>query len=472
MVFSSILFVFGFFPIVIFIYFLLKEQYRNYFLAAASLLFYAAGGKNAVLLMIFSIITNYFAALGIDRIKRKRYRLSLLVATIIGNLGILYYFKYFNFSISIVNRVLGKEILPRNIVLPLGISFFTFQAMSYVIDVYKHNAVAEKNIFNVALYISFFPQLIAGPIVRYNSIAQQIKCRHVDAEQFGYGAKRFICGFSKKTILANNLAIVAEKALLSGNFYDQSVMMSWLGTICFTLQIYYDFSGYSDMAIGLGRMFGFRFEENFSYPYMSGSVTEFWRKWHISLGQWFRDYVYIPLGGSHVSVFRHILNLLIVWALTGLWHGASYSFVVWGMMYFVCLVLEKYVVKPEKRKGLVFKIAWHILTLIIVSLGWVLFDTESVALSLQCYGGMLGYYKNVFIDEATCGVLRENIVYIVMGILFSFPLAPKLSHYCYQKLSMGNVLDIAVPVGYIMTFLWGVSFLILGAHNPFIYFNF
>lgn len=472
MVFSSVTFTFIFLPIVILIYYLAKEQYRNTILVAASLIFYAYGESKAVLIMLMSIVLNYLIALGVDKLKDEKHRRALLVGDIFCNIGILYIFKYLNFSISVFNHITGKEIALREIALPIGISFFTFQAMSYVIDVYRHNATAEKNILNVALYISFFPQLVAGPIVRYNTIAQQIQCRYLSMEQFGYGAKRFICGFCKKIILANNLAIVAEQALKNTDFYRQSILLSWLGAICFTLQIYYDFSGYSDMAIGLGKMFGFQFEENFNYPYMSGSVTEFWRRWHISLGQWFRDYVYIPLGGSRVSVGRHIFNLFVVWTLTGLWHGASYSFIVWGLIYFVSLVLEKFIVKPEKRKNIVFKIAWRTLSMLIVILGWVLFDTESIVTSVRCYRSMIGYYGNTFIDLATYGLLRENLAYIILGIVFAFPIAPALSKLCCRNNAAEKILDILIPIGYVIIFLVAVSFLILGAHNPFIYFNF
>ncbi|MCM1540500.1 MAG: MBOAT family protein [Blautia sp.] len=472
MIFSSVTFTFIFLPVIIFIYYISKNKYKNIILVIASVLFYAYGEHRAVLIMLFSIGFNYLSALAIDKVRKETYRKIFLVGAIACNLGILYIFKYLDFSITIFNGVSGRNVPLRNIALPIGISFFTFQAMSYVIDVYRHSAAAETNVLNVALYVSFFPQLVAGPIVRYNTIAQQIKDRYIDAEHFGYGAKRFICGFCKKIILANNLAVVAENALLNTDFHGQSIVLSWLGAICFTLQIYYDFSGYSDMAIGLGRMFGFQFEENFNYPYISGSVTEFWRRWHISLGQWFRDYVYIPLGGSRVSALKHIRNLLIVWSLTGLWHGASYSFVVWGLMYFICLIIEKYVIRPEERRNLLFKGIWHIITFFIIMLGWVLFDTESISLSIQCYASMIGYYGNAFIDVAACAYLQEYAVYIFLGVLFAFPVAPMFGKLCYRRIWCGRIMDFVIPIGYMIVFLWAVSFLILGAHNPFIYFNF
>lgn len=326
MVFSDVIFLFVFLPVTLCIYYLSKQEYRNYILLAASLVFYACGEPRMVLLMLLSIVCNYFFALGIER---DIHRKAIFIASIVYNLAVLFVFKYLNFTIGICNGLFGMHLRTLQIMLPIGISFYTFQAMSYVIDVYNDKTKAQHSILDLGLYISLFPQLIAGPIVRYISIAGQIKNRELFPEFFGQGAKRFMCGFCKKVILANNLSVVAEHYFGKppGNF---SVAGVWIGAICFSLQIFYDFSGYSDMAIGLGKMLGFHFEENFDYPYMAKSVTDFWRRWHISLGRWFRDYVYIPLGGSRVSVLRHIRNLAVVWILTGIWHGAAYSFVVWG----------------------------------------------------------------------------------------------------------------------------------------------
>lgn len=468
MVFSSLIFTFLFLPVVIFLYYIANDKYKNIILLIASLIFYAYGEHRAILLMLISILVNYAFALLIERHPKK----SLLAIDITFNLSMLYMFKYLTFTVSLLNNIPGINIPVKNIALPIGISFFTFQAMSYVIDVYRRDAVAERSVLNVALYISFFPQLVAGPIVRYNTIAEQIHNRTCDIDKFGAGAKRFVCGFSKKIILANNLALVAEKALLQGDFYTQPILLSWVGAICFTLQIYYDFSGYSDMAIGLGKMFGFEFEENFNYPYISRSVTEFWRRWHISLGRWFRDYVYIPLGGSKVTILRHIFNLLVVWCLTGLWHGASISFVIWGLMYFVCLVVEKFWIKPEKRESKIFKAAWYILTMLIVIFGWVLFDTESVRQSVRCYKSMFGMYGNAWCDGANWSYLKQYIAYMTMGIVFALPIAPKLSNIIYKHEKIASIINVILPLGYMLVFLWAVSFLILGAHNPFIYFNF
>ena len=375
MVFSSLLFAFFFLPAVMLIYYLAKDKYRNYILLVASLVFYAYGEPRFVLVMIASIFMNYGFAIVIDRLKDSQVKPKfLLILNVVLNLGILFVFKYLDFAISVTNQVVGTDFHIKNIALPIGISFFTFQALSYVIDVYKKHVEVQKNPLFLALYISFFPQLIAGPIVRYKTIEQQITKRECTIDKFAEGGRRFLLGFCKKVILSNNLSVVAAKVwALVGTTTNVNPVFLWIGSICYSLQIFYDFSGYSDMAIGLGKIFGFEFEENFDYPYISKSVTEFWRRWHISLGQWFRDYVYIPLGGSRVSIIRSILNLLIVWLLTGLWHGASWSFVAWGLGYFGMLVVEKFVIKPEKR-SLVFGVIWRIVTLVCVN--FCLFDTS------------------------------------------------------------------------------------------------
>ncbi|MCR5108889.1 MAG: MBOAT family protein, partial [Lachnospiraceae bacterium] len=392
MVFSSIVFAFIFLPIVVVLYFLAKPEYRNYILLAASLIFYSYGEPRFVFIMIISIIINYLLARLIDIYKYKeriRAAKTVLVIDIAANLLLLFVFKYLNFSVTILNTVFKIDMTNPGIALPIGISFFTFQALSYCIDVYRGTVKVQKNPLYLALYISFFPQLIAGPIVRYSLIEDSLKERTITAEDFSTGAKRFMLGFIKKIVLANNLAVVSSNIWS----HDPSALNSqvlWLGSICFSLQIFYDFSAYSDMAIGLGRIFGFRYEENFNYPYISSSVTEFWNRWHISLSHWFRDYVYIPLGGSRVKVARHIINLFIVWLLTGIWHGANYTFIVWGLMYFVLLVFEKYVIHPEKRYSVIFKIIWHIFTLVFVNFGWVIFNSNNLEQAMSFCMGMVG----------------------------------------------------------------------------------
>lgn len=471
MVFSSLLFTFFFLPAVMLVYFLSKDKYRNYILLAASLIFYSYGEPGFVFVMIASIMINYGFALEINRIKSSQNRARLLlVLDAVLNLGILFVFKYLDFAISVTNQVVGTSFSIKNIALPIGISFFTFQALSYVIDVYRGQVEVQKNPLLLALYISFFPQLIAGPIVRYRTIEQQITKRECTLEKFAEGGRRFLLGFCKKVILSNNLSVVAVKVwAMAETIADVNPVLLWIGSICYSLQIFYDFSGYSDMAIGLGKIFGFEFEENFNYPYISKSVTEFWRRWHISLGQWFRDYVYIPLGGSRVPVVRNIMNLFVVWLLTGLWHGASWSFVAWGLGYFILLVIEKFIIKPEKRNR-VFGFIWRIITLLCVNFGWVIFNSVGIGLGIRYCLGMIGYYHSQWtIDADVVYCLREYGIYMLMGIVFSTPVAGMLSART-GKLEM--VKSIAVPICYGLAFLWAVSFLILGVHNPFIYFNF
>ena len=351
MVFSSAIFLFAFLPIVLLLYCLAGQRLKNGILLAASLLFYAYGEPKFVFVMLASIVLNYAFAMLIELpgYGSKRWRRDWLLAALACNLGILFVFKYLNFFGHMVGKALHIDLQLPSIALPIGISFFTFQALSYVVDVYRGTTRVQRNPFSLALYISFFPQLIAGPIVRYSTIAEQIDDRKVTPEKLSQGVQRFIAGFCKKVLLANNVALVAEAAFdVHG---EKSVALLWVGSLAYTLQIFFDFCGYSDMAIGLGKMFGFEFEENFNYPYMAKSVTDFWHRWHISLSQWFRDYVYFPLGGSRVTPARHIFNLFVVWFLTGLWHGANYTFLAWGMMYFVMQLVEKFLVKPQRLNG-------------------------------------------------------------------------------------------------------------------------
>ncbi len=475
MVFSSLIFSFIFLPIVVLLYFLSKDKYRNYILLAASLLFYAYGEPRFVLVMILSIIVNYSLALFIDKQNAqgsKKASKALLITDIVLNLGLLFVFKYLNYSVLCINRLFGAELKDPEIALPIGISFFTFQALSYCIDVYRGTVRAQRNPLYAALYISFFPQLIAGPIVRYSTIAEQITSRSVNIDDFAEGVRRFFLGFAKKVILANNLSSVASQ-IFDSDYSTTNPYMLWLGSICFSLQIFYDFSGYSDMAIGLGRMFGFRFEENFNYPYISRSVTEFWRRWHISLGQWFRDYVYIPLGGSRVSIPRNILNLFIVWGLTGIWHGANVTFLIWGLLYFLLLTLEKFLIKPEKHSNMIFSALWRISTLFFINLGWVIFNSAGLSEAFGFIKGMFGAYGSHFlVDSSLKRLLREYGAFIILGLLFSAPIM-KLLKQRIETVRLGK-LTVAVisPIVYGFIFIWAVSYLILGSHNPFIYFNF
>ncbi|MCM1125263.1 MAG: MBOAT family protein [Lachnospiraceae bacterium] len=467
MVFSSTIFLFVFLPITLLFYYISKEQYKNYVLLAASLIFYAYGEPRLVFLMMLSVVFNYFLALGIEQYPIKRL---LLIIGVFYNLGVLFLFKYMGFTISVLGQLFHIKLSFFDIALPIGISFYTFQSISYIIDVYNEKSKAQRNLLDLGLYIALFPQLIAGPIVRYNSVAEQINSRVLSPELFGAGVKRFILGFCKKVLLANNLALAAQHYFESSG-RENSIAGVWIGAICYSLQIFYDFSGYSDMAIGLGKMFGFIFEENFNYPYISKSITEFWRRWHISLGRWFRDYVYIPLGGSRVSVPRHILNMAIVWILTGIWHGASYSFIVWGIWYFAALIFEKYIIQPEKRKKRCFHFLYRIIVLIYINFGWVIFNADSLRKGIDYCLAMIGIGCETAVwNMQDVSILREYGFFILAALLFSTPVAPVLS----KRIGMNyKFLDkMILPCIYIVGFLWAISFLVLGAHNPFIYFNF
>ncbi len=384
---------------------------------------------------------------------------------------LLFVFKYLNFITGNLKYIF-PEIVVTDIVLPIGISFFTFQAISYVTDVCRGRGKAQRNILNVGLYITFFPQLIAGPIVRYKSIASEILERNTTWDDFCIGTKRFLRGIIKKIIVSNNLALVADTAF-SSTSGDLSVCMAWFGMLAYTLQIYYDFSGYSDMAIGLGRMFGFHFNENFDYPYISKSITEFWRRWHISLGSWFRDYVYIPLGGSKVETrWRHIRNLFIVWFLTGIWHGARWNFIFWGLMYFVLLLLEKYIIHPEKFSGIRWKkYAWQVVTMLCVGFGWVLFRVEGLHSAVSYVKLMFGLQNNLFVNAETLFYIREYACITLIAIIFSVPVLRYLEEYVCRR-NKKWILEIVESIVYVILFLFAISYLVTGAHNPFIYFNF
>jgi len=474
MLFTSNIFLFLFLPVTIAGYFLLHKPYRNTFLLLMSLGFYAWGEPKFVFVLTGSILFNYACAMGVHYTsKHAVLRKALLILCIAANLGLLFIYKYLDFAVTNINRF-GLSLSLRNLLLPIGISFFTFQAISYVVDVYRGDVAVQKRPHLVGLYIAFFPQLVAGPIVRYKDIEAQLVTRTITFDQFSEGIKRFLVGFIKKVLLANNLALIADAAfsLPAG---ERSVVYAWLGAIAYSLQILFDFAGYSDMAIGLGKMFGFTFLENFNYPYISKSISEFWRRWHISLGQWFRDYVYFPLGGSRVKAkARLVFNLLVVWLMTGIWHGASWNFVAWGLLYFVLIALEKVTGYPDKFKSAAAKAAYRVFTLLCVLLGWVLFRAEGGNAALQYGLSMLGLAGNSLTCDSTILTLREYWPFLLFGLLCSTELFKHIG--AHLAASAKPVLRIAYNTGtvalYAFGFLWAVSFLILGAHNPFIYFNF
>lgn len=465
MVFSSITFLLYFLPAVLLAYVLVPESFKNAVLLLASLLFYAWGEPVYILLMLFSIAVNFcfgrlFEAGRCAQIGQKQLRVHLFIA-VAFNLLILFYFKYCNMLIHGINLLFHMNIADMALSLPIGISFYTFQALSYVVDVYRGNTRAQKNPLDFALYITMFPQLIAGPIVRYTDIETQLKNRHVTLTSFGLGAEYFTKGLAKKVLLANTLgAVFSDLSALPGTAL--SAASAWLGAVCYSLQLYFDFSGYSDMAIGLGKMFGFTFPKNFDYPYTASSITDFWRRWHISLSAWFREYVYIPLGGNRVSRKKHIRNLLIVWMLTGLWHGASLNFLLWGLYYGIWLILEKYVLADFLKRHRIFG---HIYTILIFVVGWVLFAfTDFLALGTYLRA-MCGLTAGI-IDRTALYNLTGNAVLLAAAIFCCTPLPYRLNRRLFLKSR-----SIAVIVNVVLLLLC-MAFLVYESYNPFLYFRF
>ena len=471
MLFSSNNFLFFFLPIVLAGYYLMQKRYRNLYLMIMSMGFYAWGEPKFVLIMAVSILFNYISALLIDFAKSVPLRKCLLIVSLIGNLGLLFFYKYLNFAAENLAK-LGIPITLQKLALPIGISFFTFQAISYVIEVYRRTVPVQKKLHYLALYISFFPQLVAGPIVRYETIVNQLSDRRETLDDFAEGVHRFIIGLGKKAIISNNIALAADAAFAVPDS-ERSVAYAWLGIVAYTLQIFFDFSGYSEMAIGLGKMFGFHFLENFDYPYIAKSVSDFWRRWHISLGQWFRDYVYFPLGGSRVkSRSRLIFNLFVVWALTGIWHGASWNFIVWGLFYFVLLVWEKLSGYPEKFKHNVAKAAYRVFTLLAVMAGWVLFRADTLQAALRYGLSLIGLQNNSLSCNNVIMTIREYWLFYLLALLFATPIFRVLKEKISQKPSMNTAVEILSVCVYVFIFVWSISYLILNTYNPFIYFNF
>ncbi|MGM0878733.1 MAG: MBOAT family O-acyltransferase, partial [Bacillota bacterium] len=424
MLFSSTVFLFLFLPIVLVTYFLVPRAFKNTILLGVSLCFYAWGEPRFVIIMILSILMNYVFAMIVNTNQVNKTKVKwVMAAMVIANLALLGVFKYANFAVENINSLLGTSFTNPNIPLPIGISFFTFQAMSYVIDVYRKDGQVQRNPLNLALYIALFPQLIAGPIVRYQTVATQIKVRHETFERFAYGTKRFIIGLGKKMILANNCGFVTDQ-VFAQNPSDMSSGLAWIGIIAYSLQIYFDFSGYSDMAIGLGKMFGFDFLENFNYPYISSSVSEFWRRWHISLGSWLRDYVYIPLGGNRKGEWTTYRNLFIVWLATGIWHGASWTFIVWGMYYGIFIMLEKAFLGKLLKRIPVFM--QHVYALLVVVIGWVFFRAETFSYAFSYIKTMFGLNGTGAWDITAYYNISQYGIVIFLAIIGSTPLLKNL----------------------------------------------
>ena len=458
MVFSSIIFIYYFLPLLLIIYFICPKKYRNLVLLLFSMVFYFYGEKNYIILLLGSCLFNYIIGIFLGKNKKK----SCLIIGVIGNLLLLVYFKYTNFFIDNFNSLFNLNINALNVVLPLGISFFTFQNLSYIIDVYKGDVTYQQNFLTYSTYISFFPQLVAGPIVRYKDINRELESRSESYDLFGEGVTRFLVGLGKKVLIANT--IFSMCTVLEG--ITPSVVGYWLLGLGYTLNIYFDFSGYSDMAIGLGKMFGFKFLENFNYPLIATSITDFWRRWHISLSSFFRDYIYIPLGGNRVSFIKMLRNIFVVWLLTGFWHGASWNFIYWGLYFFIFLMIEKLFL----LKRLNHKVIAHIYTLVVVIISFIIFNTTDLTQLSTILKGLIGI-NTKFINFETIYYLKNYLIILIIAFIGMTPFVRDL----LEKLKKGKskkIIDILEIIGLFVILILVTASLISNSFNPFIYFRF
>lgn len=467
MVFSSSVFIFMFLPLSLVSYYISGKKIKNYILLLASLFFYAWGGMNYLKVLIISILINYIFGLLLDKtIDKKHLRMFFLILGIILNLALLFYYKYYDFFLENINTIFNMNLELKKIVLPIGISFFTFQGMSYIIDIYRNDGKVNKNIFSVALYISLFPQLVAGPIIKYKAVDEQIRNRKESIDYFSYGINRFVIGLGKKIIISDMLGAISDNIFLLANSSGIDMITAWIGAICYTLQIYFDFSGYSDMAIGLGHLFGFKFPENFNYPYISRSITEFWRRWHISLSTWFKEYLYIPLGGNRRG--NVYFNLVVVFLVTGLWHGASWNFVIWGLWHGLFMIIERLIRDKAwyKKIPLIIKI---FITLFIVIIGWVLFKATTLKEGLRYLSIMFGLvnFSNITF-EFTYFISRKFILLIIIGIIASTPI-PKNIFNRYKGI---KAFELIKTILIILLFIVSIIFMVNSTYSPFIYFQF
>lgn len=468
MLFSSITFIFMFLPIVCVTYLLSYKNLRNYILLAASLVFYAWTEPHYLSIILFSIFVNYTGAYCISKSNKPHQRKLFLLITIIIDLELLFCFKYFNFAAEIINSALNANIGFIDMLLPIGISFYTFQSLSYVIDVYRKEVSPQYNIFNLALYICFFPQLVAGPIIKYHDIERQIDNRSENFNKVAYGVKRFIIGLAKKMLIADILGAVADK-IFSQPVEQFDTLTAWIGAIAYSFQIFYDFAGYSDMAIGLGYIFGFKFLENFNYPYISKSITEFWRRWHISLSTWFKEYLYIPLGGNRVTKSRNYFNLLIVFLITGLWHGATWNFIVWGLWHGIFIIFEKITCWHKKEGNRCLKIAHHFYTILIVVVGWVIFRADTLPYAYSYVKNMFGLIKEHHISyEYAYYVDNVEKLAFVVALFLSMPIFSKILVTKYSS----NLYHILVNIWLLFLFVLSVAKIAASTYSPFIYFRF
>ena len=464
MLFSSTTFIFLFLPLVGLLYFLTKDKYKNYILLLASILFYAWGEPKYLPILLITIVINYVGAMCLHRFST--HKKLILALTILADLSFLVYFKYFNFIVDNMNALFTTNFNVIKVVLPLGISFYTFQAMSYLIDVYRGNTPLQRDIFKLALYICLFPQLIAGPIVKYAEIDEQIDHRKADFDKIIYGVKRFIIGLAKKVLLANTLGALADKTF-SLPATELQPFAAWMGALAYSFQLFYDFSGYSDMAIGLGSIFGFKFLENFNYPYISKSITEFWRRWHISLSSWFKNYLYIPLGGSRRGTIRTVFNLFLVFLATGVWHGASWTFVVWGLWHGLFNIIEK-LTGWHKKEGRWIAFVQHIYALFVIFIGWILFRADNFSHALAYLKSMFCFWsirEPLFANSYFVG--RVEIIALVVAVLCAVPLFKN-----WALPPKNKFVHVALNIWLMILFILSISSIAASTYNPFIYFRF
>lgn len=464
MVFSSITFMYYFLPIVLLIYFIVPSKFKNLVLFLSSMAFYFYGEPTYIWVLLLSCFINYISALLISKYRKQSK--FILILTVIIDLSLLMYFKYTNFFIDNINNLFNLNINAIKVIMPIGISFFTFQTLSYVIDVYTKKVKANKNFITFSSYVSLFPQLIAGPIVRYCDVDKELKNRTHSYNMFADGIRRFTIGLGKKVLIAN---VMGEMVNILNAMNNQSVLSHILIALGFTLQIYFDFSGYSDMAIGLGKMLGFNFLENFNYPFIASSITDFWRRWHISLSSFLRDYVYIPLGGNRVSILKHIRNIFVVWFLTGFWHGAAWNFIVWGLYFGIILIIEKYFLNNFLKKHKVFG---HIYTIFLVIISFVVFNANSFTEVIHFMKNMFGLNNLPFINNETIYYFKSYLIIIIISIIASTPLFKNICVKLKEKDKMSKVIDILEIIFIFVILLLVTAFLIDSSFNPFLYFRF
>lgn len=465
MLFSSISFLYYFLPMVFILYFAVPAKYRNVILLISSLIFYFYGEPIYILVMIGSIISAYLHGILIS--KYKKYKKIFLITAIVTSLSTLVVFKYSDFILSNLNAIFSSNLKMFHLALPIGISFYTFQILSYVIDVYKERVPVQKNLISLATYVSLFPQLVAGPIVRYIDIEKELEERTHSFEKFSLGVRRFIIGLTKKVLLANSLGELTQIFLATD---EKSIVFYWMYAIAFCLQIYFDFSAYSDMAIGLGKMFGFTFLENFNYPYISKSITEFWRRWHISLGSWFRDYVYIPLGGNRFGKIKQIRNILVVWMLTGFWHGANWTFIAWGLFFGILLILEKTCLLKFLEK--LPKILQHFYVLFAIMISFVLFNANNITQAFEQIGGLFGTNGETFINDYTRYYLKSYFVTFIIAVLGATPFLSKTLNQLREHKKIRKWINVIEPITLIVLLLFVTAYLVDNSYNPFLYFRF